>query len=505
VKLFHNARVYSFDAADRRFHCHDSLLVRGTGIVALDCDATGTNAERIDLEGATVLPAFADCHVHLTDTGYFLGSRDLAGVRSYDEFVAAVVGLPRENGFVIGGQYDESTWRDGAIADARPLERFHADALTMLSRIDGHSCVVNSKTLTWLGLPPEIGGIERDQDGEPTGKLFTEANWRAQATFLTRLPVKTRRAAERRAVELALARGALHLHAQIVGFERDRYAEEVEALHALPAKTYPKICEPDATLARQFGLPFVGGDVFLDGSIGSRTAALFEPYADADTSGSLRFSDDELLAYYVQAEALGIAAGVHAIGEAAIEQSLRVWERVLAGKPSPRGCRHFIEHFELATPAQIDACAAMGIYLSMQPQFDLLWAGDGGMYERRLGKRRKRSMNALARIDAAGATLCGGDDSPVCDLNPLLGMQACVDHHEPLERLSRDRALALYTVNAARVGYAENRTGNLLPGLAADLAILDRDPFEDGGCFAECSVRQTWSDGERVWPPDKVP
>ena len=149
--------------------------------------------------------------------------------------------------------------------------------------------------------------------------------------------------------------------------------------------------------------------------------------------GALRFSDDELLAYYAQAEALGIAAGVHAIGDAAIEQSVRVWERVLAGKPSPRGCRHFIEHFELATPEHIDACARMGIYLSMQPQFDALWAGRGGMYETRFGERRKRAMNALARIEAAGATLCGGDDSPVCELNPLAGMQACVEHHEPSE------------------------------------------------------------------------
>ncbi len=244
-------------------------------------------------------------------------------------------------------------------------------------------------------------------------------------------------------------------------FRSIAYAEEIAALRALPAKIHPKICEPDAQLARGLGLPYVGGDVFLDGSIGSRTAALCERYADAATCGALRFSDDQLLAYYAQAEALGIAAGVHAIGDAAIEQSVRVWERVLAGKPSPRGCRHFIEHFELATQEHIDACARMGIYLSMQPQFDALWAGRGGMYETRLGERRKRSMNAFARIEAAGATLCGGDDSPVCELNPLAGMQASVEHHETAEALARQRALAMYTTSAARFGYAESETGNL--------------------------------------------
>jgi predicted amidohydrolase YtcJ len=498
VKLFHNVRVYSFDAAGKRFRRYDSLLVDGATVAGIGQDAVGIGVERIDLDGATILPAFADCHVHLTDTGYFLGSRDLARVRTYDEFAEAVARLPSDAGLVVGGQYDESTWRDGAIADSRPLEHFHAGARAMLTRIDGHSCLVNQRTLAWLDLAVDTPGIERDASSRPTGKLFTEANWRAQAAFMSQVPLETRRAAERRAVDLALSRGALHLHAQLVGFERGEYGGEVDALRALPAKVHPKICEPDAALARQFGLPYVGGDVFLDGSIGSRTAALLEPYADGNTSGTLRFSDDELLAYYAQAEALGIAAGVHAIGDAAIEQSIRTWERVLAGRPSPRGCRHFIEHFEIATPEQIDACARMNIYLSMQPQFDALWAGAGGMYETRLGERRKRAMNALARIEAAGATLCGGDDSPVCDLNPLAGMQACIEHHEDSERLSVDRALAMYTVNAARFGYAENQTGNLLPALACDLVVLDRDPF-DGGSLTECVVLQTWSDGTRVF------
>ncbi|HEU5480786.1 MAG TPA: amidohydrolase family protein, partial [Candidatus Tumulicola sp.] len=403
-----------------------------------------------------------------------------------------------DGGLVLGGQYDESRWDDGGTADARPLERSHPNARALLARIDGHSCVVNRKTFDALALAPDTPGIERDAAGAPTGKLFLQANWRAQTLFLAQVPLAIRRAAERRAVEQALSRGALHLHAQLVGFERSAYAGEIDALRALPAKIYPKICEPDAVLARELGLPYVGGDVFLDGSLGSRTAALFEPYADGDTCGALRFSDDELLAYYAQAEALGIAAGVHAIGDAAIEQSIRVWERVLAGKPSARGCRHFIEHFELATPEQIDACARMNLFLSMQPQFDASWAQRGGMYETRLGETRKRSMNALARIRAAGATVCGGSDSPVCALDPLAGMQACVEHHEPSERLAPDAALFAYTVAAARLGYAEGATGNLLPGLAADFVVLDADPLE-GTPFASCRVRQTWSDGSLVW------
>jgi predicted amidohydrolase YtcJ len=499
VKLLANGRIYAFDEATRRFVRRETLLLDGCRIAALDENPTGVAVERIDLDGATVLPAFADCHVHLTDTGYFLGPRDLRPARSYEEYARAVERVPNEDGIVFGGQYDESTWRDGAVADAAPLERSHAGARAMLSRIDGHSCVVNRKTLEWLDLPAQIEGIERDAEGIPTGKLFLDANWRAQGAFLERIPLGVRRAAERRAVELALSRGALHLHAQLVGFARDAYGREIAALRETPAKLYPKVCEPDPRLAQELGLRYVGGDVFLDGSIGSRTAALTQPYADDRGCGSLRFNDDELLAYFSAAEALGIAAGVHAIGDAAIEQCVRVWERVLAGKPSSRGCRHFIEHFEIATPEHIDGCARMGIALSMQPQFDAYWGAPDGMYERRLGPERKRSMNALASADDAGALLCGGDDSPVCDLNPLAGMQACVDHHEPSQRLSPHRALAIYTVNAARLAYAENQTGNLAAGLAADLAVLDRDPL-DGCRFDECRVLQTWSNGAPVSP-----
>jgi hypothetical protein len=489
MKLFHNARIYSFDHERGRFLAHASLLVEGQRIAALDVDPSGIGVERIDLAGATVLPAFADCHAHLTDTGYFIGPHSLKAIRSYAAFGDAV----------FGGLYDESAWRDGALADAHPLERVHPDAFALLARIDGHSCVVNAKTLASFDFTAQTSGIERDAEGRPTGKLFLDANWHAQAAFLARIPLPVRRAAERRAVDLALSRGMLHLHAQLVGFARAQYAQEVAAMRALPAKIHPKICEPDASLALELGLPYIGGDVFLDGSLGSRTAALSFPYSDTGSCGALRFSDDELLAYYAQAEALGVAAGVHAIGDAAIEQSVRVWERVLGGRPSPRGCRHFIEHFELATREQIAACARMGIYVSMQPQFDALWGNDGGMYDVCLGTQRKRSMNALAAIDSAGATICGGSDAPVCEFDALAGMQACVAHHEPSYRLSAERALALYTIGAARFGYEEQRTGNLAVGLAADLAVLDDDPLRQDCSFADRTVLQTWRDGTLIY------
>jgi len=500
-----NARAYRYDPKAHTYFRHDGIIVEGARIASLDPADAGAGVAAIDMGGATILPAFSDCHVHLTDTGYFTGVRNFGAVRSYEEFASAVRGLPRET-YMLAGQYDESAWRDKRTADAAPLEGKLADMYVMLVRIDGHSCVVNRKTLAWLNLPAETTGIEKNAAGEPTGKLFLEANWRAQSAFMAALPQTVKRAAEARAVELALSRGCLHLHAQFVGFAREEYAAEIAALRDLPkAKWYPKVCETDPQLAKELGLPFIGGDVFLDGSIGSCTAAVSEPFLSdgkATGRGELRYTDERVFEYFSSAEALGISAGVHAIGDRAIEQAVSAWERVLNGKPSENGCRHFIEHFEIARDDQIERCARLGIYLSMQPQFDLLWGGSGGMYEQRLGSERMRGMNALARIERAGGILCGGDDSPVCDLNPLQGMQAAVSHHEAAERLSPRAALTMYTYNAARLGHAEVRTGLLAEGYAADLVMLDKDPL-DGAAFNGCRVLSTWRDGEIVYAEDR--
>jgi predicted amidohydrolase YtcJ len=470
---------YAYDPVTSRWSCGEGLVVSGGKIVSLDPHTAGNGVRRIDLGGRSLYPAFADCHVHLTDTGLFLGANDLSGVRTTEAYERRVAALPRA-AFVLAGNYDESTWTDGGTASAAPLEAHHRDAVA------------------FVGLAPDTTGIERDEAGVPTGRLFLDANWRAQAKILGALPARMKREADKRAALLALREGALHLHVQLVGLgPREAYVEEIAALRrAGPAKWYPKICETDPALAKDLGLPYVGGDVFLDGSIGSGTAAVTDPYHDRAGNGTLMRDDAEVEAYFADAERLGISAGVHAIGDRAIEQCIATWEKVLKGAPSPRN-RHFIEHFEIARPDQIERCARLGIFLSMQPQFDALWGHPGGMYDARLGAQRARTMNALASAKRAGATLVGGDDSPVCLLSPLDGMRAAVAHHNPRERLSVADALTMYTYDAARFGHVESRTGRLAEGYAADCVVLEGDPLASGS-FDGVRVTQTWRDGEPV-------
>jgi predicted amidohydrolase YtcJ len=488
---------YTYDPATNAWSRSDGLIVSAGRIASLNPREAGSGVRQIDLRGRSVYPAFADCHVHLTDTGLFLGAHDLSGVRGSAVYERRIAALPR-GAFVLAGNYDESNWTDRGVATAAPLQAHHPDAVAMAVRVDGHSCLLNRAALAFVDLPPETMGIERDAAGEPTGRLYLDANWRAQAKILASLPEPMKREADRRATLLALREGALHLHVQLVGLgSREAYVDEIAAMRkAGRAKWHPKICETDPALAKELGLPYVGGDVFLDGSIGSGTAAVTDPYHDRASSGTLMHDDAEIERYFAEAERLGISAGVHAIGDRAIEQCIATWEKVLGGKPSPRN-RHFIEHFEIARPDQIARCARMGIFLSMQPQFDALWGFPGGMYDARLGAQRARSMNALGSAKRAGATLVGGDDSPVCRLSPLEGMRAAVGHHNPGERLSVEDALLMYTYDAARFGHTESRTGRLAPGYAADFVVLDGDPIANAS-FDRVRVAQTWSDGSAV-------
>ena len=510
-RAFVNGRIYALDPATGVYRRHRELVVEGGRIVALGEDLCGAGVERIDLAGKTLLPAFADSHIHLTDTGWFLGERSLESVTSYVQFERCVGSLS-DSAMVFAGQYDDARWSDGREADARPLEAAFPNRLAMLVRVDAHSCIVNRKTLVWLDLPPALEGVERDAAGFPTGRLFLDANWRAQTAFMAALPEGERRAAERRALQEALRSGALHLHVQLVGFEgRQAFEAEMEAIGAqareiapeLAAKIHWKLCTMDVAVAADLGLPYVGGDVFLDGSIGSRTAAVGEPYVDGGGHGKLFHSDAEVAAYYRAAEERGISAGVHAIGDRALAQAVDAIEAALGGRASMR-TRHFIEHAEMLSTEQITRCARLGIHLSMQPQFDALWGGDGGMYERRLGRARKRTMNRLASLVRAGIVVAAGDDSPVCRLAPLEGMEACLTHHEPGERLDAEQALTLYTHNAACLGHAERRTGRLAPGQAADFVILDRDPLAEQS-FAAAQVLETWGDGRRLYDSSTAP
>jgi predicted amidohydrolase YtcJ len=252
----------------------------------------------------------------------------------------------------------------------------------------------------------------------------------------------------------------------------------------------------------------IGGDLFLDGSFGSHTAWLSEPYTSTPPPGSPPTGisyrdDDELFEFFVGAQRARMQVGVHAIGDAAIEQALRTWERAAAveGLDSVRALGHRIEHFECSTDDHIARAAHLGVRASVQPAFDRYWGGPDGLYAQRIGWERARGMNRFATMSAAGVMLAAGSDSTVTPLDPFLQMASLRDHHVPGQSLSPAAALEAHTHGPAAVAGHAHVKGALAPGLQADLALLDRDPLVvDGDALLGTEVLGTWIAGARVWP-----
>ena len=243
----------------------------------------------------------------------------------------------------------------------------------------------------------------------------------------------------------------------------------------------PVVATMDIPQIMDLGLPSIGGDLPMDGSIGARTAALMAPYADSDGSGTSYHADDELETFFHAGHMAGLQVGVHAIGDRAIEQVLAVWERVYVALDSRerrhfRARRHRIEHFEMASTSQIERAAMLGLAVSVQPTFDRHWGQPGGMYETGLGWDRAQPMNPFRTMIDRGIEVGAGSDTPITPFDPLLSIAACETHHDVAQRLSRAEAIRLHTVGGARVGHQEDKKGVLSPGMHADMAAYDVDP-----------------------------
>jgi hypothetical protein len=253
----------------------------------------------------------------------------------------------------------------------------------------------------------------------------------------------------------------------------------------LPVDVTPIPASTDLSAAIGAGLSAIGGDLPVDGSIGARTAWLADPYLDEEGgTGASYFADDELAEFFHGAHGAGLQVGVHAIGDRAIDQVLSAWERVYHALDSRdrrhfRARRHRIEHFEVVSASQVERAAMLGLAASVQPSFDAVWGGAGGLYEVRLGARRAAAMNPFRSMLQRGVEVGVGSDAPITPLDPMAAIEALESHHDGAQRLTRAEAIRLHTIGSARLGHQEDKKGALAPGMHADLAVFDADPFEE--------------------------
>jgi predicted amidohydrolase YtcJ len=251
-------------------------------------------------------------------------------------------------------------------------------------------------------------------------------------------------------------------------------------------------------LAKELGAVGCGGDLFIDGSIGSKTAAVVEPYSHGD-SGIL-FSDSATISAHLHAcIAAGLATGFHAIGDAALELVLRAYEQVFAelGQAVFNSVHHQIEHAEMLSTDHVSIMARLGIAASMQPVFDELWAGSDGMYETRLGDRWT-SMNNFAELSRKGVLMSFGSDSPVTPLDPWRAIRAATNPHNPSHAISSRAAFAAHTRSSWR---AINRSdiGEIQVGMKANLALWDVPGLE---IRTPDHVVRNWSTDPRSATPE---
>ena len=469
---FVNADVTTLDPAHPR--ARGLVVENGTISRLLDARPTGIGAgmDVFDCAGAAIVPGFHDCHMHLTDTGLLAGDHDMSGCATVDAMLARVRALSDD--ILFAGNYEEDRIAERRPPNASELDSAAPDRPVLLTRVDGHSCVVNSAALSLVDVL-HLEGVERGDDGTPTGRLFGPANYAGQAAFFKHIPDRAREDADRRAAEIALREGITTLHHVIA------WDESIEALQeqyrrdaALPVRVISKTCTTDVQKARRLGNRVFGGDIFVDGSIGSRTAAVMHGYHDGDGSGLLYLDRQQLTQVFDEAAESGLSVGVHAIGDRAIEEAIAAWEAVIARRGPLRDVRPSIDHFEIADGGQIARAARCGMLLSMQPAFDALWGGTDGMYAHRFGADRALKMNLFKTAKRAGCVVCAGSDSPVTRFSALYGIDSLVNHHVPAERFTVEEALRAYCADAARLSFDEERRGTLAPGMEADFVVLEK-------------------------------
>ncbi len=480
-----------------------ALVIRGDSIVAVgdSLEVAGHVGPRTRIVMAgpgLVVPGFADDHVHLSDGGFQLGLVDLRDAASPEEFTARIKAFaatlePGE--WIVGGTWDHELWRGAPLPTRQWIDSVTPDNPVFVQRLDGHMGLANSRALALASVSaatPDIPGgtIVRDATGAPTGVLKDEAMGPVFAVIPQPTPeeadsaiVRAMRYANSLGVTAVSAVSASWAEVGAVRRARDRGAQTLRVALFPPLGDWRRVVDTLATHgAGDDWLRVAGVKGFVDGSLGSTTALFFEPYLDEPTqSGLMVTPEDSLRRWIGSADSAGLQVVVHAIGERANALLLDILDSV-ATSHGPRDRRFRIEHAQHLRGDDITRLASLGVIASMQPYHA---ADDGRWAWKRIRPAQINGTYAFRSILDARARLMFGSDWVVAPLDPLLGIWAAVTRRTldgrnpggwvPAQKITVEEALTAYTSSNAYGVFAESRRGRLVPGMLADIAILDRD------------------------------
>jgi predicted amidohydrolase YtcJ len=431
----------------------------------------------VDLRGRLLTPAFVDAHVHLIQTGQAMAGLPLHDARSRDDAVQRVAAYARHNPdarIIIGHGWDERSWPDPLPPTRTELDRAAGGVAVYLARVDVHSAVVSTTLLDRLPGVSETLGYRAD------GLLTREAHHLCRGSLDRLFTDHQRRSAARTALRAAAAQGVATVHElggpHLGPMEDLTRVREVASELGMSVATYwgELATEPTIEWAQRAGVAGLAGDLCVDGAIGSRTASLHEPYADAETCGARYLSEQQIADHVIACTRARLQAGFHCIGDDAVAAAVAGLRRAAAelGVGRIRAARHRLEHAEMISEADIATLAEFGVVASMQPAFDAAWGKPGELYEQRLGSNRASGMNRFGTLERAGVPLAFGTDAPVTPLAGWATVQAAVQHSQPRERMSIGSAFDAATRGAHWAAFADN-AGTIEVGALANLAVWD--------------------------------
>jgi predicted amidohydrolase YtcJ len=493
-----NARIWT--GASRRPWA-DALFANGDTIAAVGSSAEVMKRARpttrvIDARGRLVVPGFIDAHIHFLAGGLGLSSVQLRDAATPGEFARRIgefAATQPAGRWIRNGDWDHELW-GGELPRREWIDAVTPNNPVWVNRLDGHMSLANSAALRAAGITRDVadvpgGTIVRDERGEPTG-VFKDNAESLVARAAPRLSDEELDGALAAAMRFVASHGVTSVHHMgtwddLEVFERARRSNRLATriYAAVPIDTWARLRDRVASSGRGDEWLRIGAlKGFVDGSLGSHTAAMFEPFDDApDDCGLFVNTPDDLYAWTKAADAEGLNMIVHAIGDRAIRTQLDIYERVIR-ENGPRDRRFRIEHAQHLSEPDLPRFAQLGVIASAQPYHAI---DDGRWAERLIGRERAKLTYAFRALLDAGARVAFGSDWFVAPPTPLEGIHAAVtrrtldgknpDGWIPEQKITVEEALRAYTIEAAYASFEETRKGSLERGKLADLVILDRD------------------------------
>lgn len=489
------------------------------------------HTERIDAKGRVVIPGLIDSHIHMLSGGLHLSRLQLREVGSKAEFIKAVADwaakLPVARGdepeqWILGGRWSVESWTSPEQPTKEWVDAVTGDRPLYLPRMDGHSALVNSAALKRAGITkdgppdPEGGVIDRDpKTGAPTG-ILRESAMGLVARLIPQLSLDDRLGALNLATNEALRHGITTV-CDIPSFsDLNVYSTLGTHLGVFKVRMFLYPTAEDWNRAAELVSDFPAAEMWLevrglkmyvDGTLGSRTAYMHEPFLNnepgrAEWRGLLR---EGMTAGLMERNAMaaqrhGLQAIAHVIGDEANRLLLDAFEKA---SPNVRAARWRSEHTQHVLPQDIARFGELGVIASMQPYHK---ADDGRYAEEYIGEERCRSSYAYKSLLDAGAVVAFGSDWPVVSLNPFLGIEAAVTGRtldgkqwQTQENLTVGEALRCYTSRAAYAAFAEHEIGRIAPGYRADFVILDRSPFDGEVQWGAIAPVAVYVEGRRMY------